>query len=143
MGYFQREILKPGKPLGFRVLNVGFRVLVGFQFSGSGRVRVAKKLGYSPGFRVFGFKDPSLNQIVQKTSYTSIEDNCSIYISHHFHYMFQDPLKMDHTAKDFSFTYPAALNYTKMSKCEDNLMKMQLNHRSKTEVFFSRMTGKP
>ena len=60
MGFLERDFLKLGKPPGFRVLNVGFRVLVGFQFSGSGRVRVAKWSGYSPGFRVFGFKDPSL-----------------------------------------------------------------------------------
>ena len=59
MGYLERNS-ETWKTPGFRVLNVGFRVLVGFQFSGSGRVWVAKKSGYSPGFRVFGFKDPSL-----------------------------------------------------------------------------------
>ena len=52
--------MKPEKTSGFRVLNVGFRVLFGYQFSGSGRVRVAKRSGFSPGFRVFGFGYPSL-----------------------------------------------------------------------------------
>ena len=42
--------MKPEKTSGFRVLNVGFRVLFGYQFSD--RVRVAKRSGFSPGFRV-------------------------------------------------------------------------------------------
>ena len=46
-----RGIVKPEKTSGFRVLNVGFWVLVVFQFSGSGCVRVAKKSGYSPAGR--------------------------------------------------------------------------------------------
>ena len=54
--------MKPEKTSGFRVLNVGFRVLFGYQFSGSGRVRVAKRSGFSPGFRVFGFGYPSLTE---------------------------------------------------------------------------------
>ena len=47
-----REILIPGKTPGFRVLNVGIRVLVGFQFLDSGRIRVAKRSGFYPGFWV-------------------------------------------------------------------------------------------
>ena len=61
MGYLERNS-ETWKTPNFQVLNVGFRVLVGFQFSGSGRVRVAKMSGYSPGFRVFGFKYPSLSR---------------------------------------------------------------------------------
>ena len=44
--------MKPEKTSGFRVLNVGFRVLFGYQFSGSG----SKKVGFFP--RVSGFRVP-------------------------------------------------------------------------------------
>ena len=40
-------------------VRVGFGYWSGFNF----RVRVPKYSGYSPGFRVFGFKDPSLYNI--------------------------------------------------------------------------------
>ena len=52
-----KEIMKPEKTLGFQVLNVGFRVLFGYQFLGSGRV--AKRSGFSP---VFGYPNPSLSR---------------------------------------------------------------------------------
>ena len=71
--------MKPEKTSGFRVLNVGFRVLVGFQFSGSGRVRVAKKSGYLPGFRVFGFKYPSLVHI-QSPKYSIIHFEMNLVV---------------------------------------------------------------
>ena len=55
--------MKPEKTSGFRVLNVGFRVLFGYQFSGSG----SKKVGFFP--RVSGFRVPEpitrTNQSIQ------------------------------------------------------------------------------
>ena len=53
MGNLERNS-ETWKTLGFSM--PGFKYWSGFNF----RVRVGKRSGYSPGFQVFGFKDPSL-----------------------------------------------------------------------------------
>ena len=48
--------MKPEKTSGFRVLNVGFRVFLGDQFSGSGSGSKCRGRGRPP--RVSGFRGP-------------------------------------------------------------------------------------
>ena len=62
-GLYREKFGNLEKTPGFRVLNVGFRVLVGFQFSGSGSG--SKNVGLSPLVSGFRVQIPITNQNVK------------------------------------------------------------------------------